>query len=266
MLTRRNLIRDLHALGVAPGDDVMVHAALRSVGPILGGPDSLIDAILERIGPAGTLLAYTDWSGDFDDLRTQDGKVPEAIKADIAPFDPENSRSIRDNGAFPELLRTRKGALRSGSPGASCAALGGRADWYTAGHALDYGYGEGSPFAKLVASSGKVLMLGAPLDTVTLLHHAEHLSHVSGKRVLRYETPILVDGRTVWRQFEEFDTGEPVVEGLADNYFATITEEFLSSGRGRRGLIGAAPSVLLPARELVAFGIEWLENRFSQSA
>ena len=254
--TRQALGQQLSALGLHTDDAVLVPAGLRSVGPILGGPDALVGALLDAVGPQGTVLGYCDWNYDDRDFPDQ------SMRAHVPPFDPLRSRATRDNGAFPELLRTTPGARRSASPGASCAALGGRAEWFTADHALDYGYGVQSPFGKLVAARGKTLLLGAPLDTMTLLHHAEHLADIAHKRLRRYEAPILVDGHTVWRQFEEFDTGDPVIDGLADDYFEEIVEDFLATGQGRRGLVGHAPSVLVEAAPMVAFGVHWLESRF----
>ena len=257
MWTRQALAAHCAALGLGRGDAVLVHAGLRSVGPILGGPDALIAAIGDAVGREGTILAYCDWNYDDRDLPDP------ALRVHVPPFDPPSSRATRDNGAFPELLRTTPGARRSANPGASCAALGGKADWFVAEHALDYGYGPQSPFGKLVASGGKTLMLGAPLDTMTLLHHAEHLAAIGGKRIRRYETPVLVDGRTVWRWFEEFDTAIPVVAGLAEDYFEDVVEDFLATGQGRRGLVGHAPSVLVEAAAIVNFAVDWLERRFS---
>lgn len=256
--TRRGLRADLHALGLGSGDAVLVHAALRKVGPILGGPDTLIGALRDAVGLAGTVLAYTDWQ--FEDDRAVPG-----LRDDVPAFDPLSSRASRDNGAFPELLRTTPGAVRSASPGASCAAIGGHADWFVADHALDYGYGPQSPFGKLVEAGGKTLLLGAPLDTMTLLHHAEHLADIPGKHVRRYEAPILVDGETVWQRFEEFDTAGPVVDGLPDDYFASIVDAFLADGRGRSGTVGAAQSVLVGATEIVGFAVDWLERRFPRA-
>ena len=254
--TRRSLRADFEALGLASGDAVLVHAALRRVGPILGGPDTLIDALRDVVGLQGTILGYCDWNYDDRDL-------PDAgLRAQVPPFDPGRSRATRDNGFFPEMLRTTPGALRSANPGASCAAIGGRAAWFVADHALDYGYGPQSPFGKLVEAGGKTLLLGAPLDTLTLLHHAEHLADIPGKRIRRYETPILVDGKVVWRWFEEFDTSDPVVDGLPGDYFATVVSDFLASGKARRGTVGAAPSVLVKAVEIVPFAVDWLEARF----
>lgn len=256
--TRSSLANDFAAIGLADGDAVLVHAALRRVGRIIGGPDMLVDALRDVIGPAGTMLGYCDWQledEERDDLSVRDH---------VPVFDPLRSRSVRDNGYWPEMLRTTPGALRSGSPGASMAALGGEAEWFTADHALDYGYGPQSPLGKLVEAKGKVLMLGAPLDKMTLLHHAEHLADFPNKRIKRYETPILVDGKMVWRWFEEFDTSHSP-DGLPEDYFIGIVEEFLATGRGKRGKVGEANSVLVPADEIAAFGVDWLE-RWGRSA
>jgi aminoglycoside 3-N-acetyltransferase len=253
--TRKSLRADLAALGLVSGDAVLVHAALRSVGPILGGPDTLIDALRDAVGPDGTILGYTDWQ-----LQDEVRDAPE-LRDDIPPFDALRSRSIRDNGAFPEMLRTTPGAKRSGSPGGSMAALGGRAEWFTADHALDYGYGPQSPLGKLVEARGKTLLLGSPRWTMTLLHHAEHLADLPNKRIIRYEIPLLIDGKTVWHKVEEFDTTQPIVDGPDEEYFVDIVTDFLATGRGHTGKVGHAECVLVEAAEMVPFAVEWLESR-----
>jgi aminoglycoside 3-N-acetyltransferase len=211
------------------------------------------------VGPQGTIIGYTDWQSEDDIVH-----LPE-MREHIPPFDPLASRSIRDVGFFPEMLRTTPGALRSANPGASMAAIGGKAAWFTADHALDYGYGPQSPLGKLVEAEGKTLMLGAPLDTMTLLHHAEHLADFTPKRIRRYESPLLIHGETVWRWFEEFDTSDPP-DGLPDDYFATIVEDFLATGKGKRGTIGAAPSVLVEANEIVPFAVAWIERALTPAS
>jgi aminoglycoside 3-N-acetyltransferase len=65
----------------------------------------------------------------------------------------------------------------------------------------------------------------------------------------------------VWRTLEEFDTSDPVVNGLDEAYFRTVVEEFLATGHGTRGVIGFAPSVLVGAADIVEFAIRWLEFR-----
>ena len=75
----------------------------------------------------------------------------------------------------------------------------------------------------------------------------------------------LIGGEIVWRWFEEFDTSDPVVEGLQDDYFEDVVENFFASGQGKRGLIGHAPSVLVEAGAIVRFAVDWLERRFAAS-
>jgi aminoglycoside 3-N-acetyltransferase len=260
-VTRASLAADLARFGLVPGDAVMVHAAVSKVGRLLDGPDTIIAALSDAVGPAGTVLAYADWEARYEDLVDEGGRVPPEWREHIRPFDPQRSRAIRDNGVLPEFLRTTPGALRSGNPGASVVAFGAKAEWFTADHPFDYGYGEGSPLAKLGEVGGKVLMLGAPLDTLTLLHHAEHLADIPGKRIRRIEVPLATPAGTQWRMIEEFDTGDPIVAGLAEDYFGGIVTEFLASGQGRQALVGSAPSVLVDAAAITAFGVRWLESR-----
>jgi aminoglycoside 3-N-acetyltransferase len=259
--TRASLRADLERLGLRGGDLVMVHAAMRRVGPILGGPDALIGAILDATAPGGTVVAYTDWDASYEDLCDADGRVPEEWRPHVPPFDPQASRAIRDNGVIAEFVRTWPGAVRSASPGPSIAAIGARAEWLAADHPIEYGYGENSPFAKLVAAGGRVLMAGAPLDTMTLLHHAEHLARIPGKRIKRVEVPFATPRGTEWRWIEEFDTGDPIVDGLDDDYFATVVAGFLQGRRGVQGPLGSATATLVNAAEIVPFAVEWLERR-----
>lgn len=260
-LSRSDLADDLRALGISSGDPLMVHAAISTVGELINGPDTLIDALRHAVGEAGTLIAYTDWDARYEALLDEAGKIPVRWREKIEGFDPAKSRAIRDNGIFPEFLRTTPGALRSDNPGASVAALGAKAAWLTENHPLDYGYGPGSPLAKLVEAGGKVLMVGAPLDTMTLIHHAEHIAQIPGKRIKRCEVPFATGGGTEWRMSEEFDTSDavcPQLDGV--DYFTAIVSTYLESGRGWRGNVGKAPSVVVEARGMLEHAVAWLEH------
>ncbi len=70
--TRASLRDDLKDLGVKAGDMVMVHAAVSRLGRLLNGPDALIGALLDAVGSAGTILAYTDWDGAYDELLDEE--------------------------------------------------------------------------------------------------------------------------------------------------------------------------------------------------
>lgn len=264
-MTRSSLVADLRELGLAAGDAVMIHAAFSRVGKVVGGPDALVDAVLDVIGPDGTLLSYQDWELSVD-VWDDDGRVLDALRDHVPPFDPATARPSRDHGIVAATIGTRPGVRRSGNPGASVAAIGGRAEEFVADHPLDFGYGKGSPLARLVEADGKVVMVGAPLDTMTLLHHAEHLADLPNKRRIQIEYPLATPTGVVWRVVEEFDTSDPVVDGPPEDYFRLIVEDYLATGAGSRGQIGRATSVLVDAPEMTTFAVKWLEERYGRAA
>src|SRR5690606_2437493 len=54
--TQESLVQDLHHAGIAAGDAVIVHSSMRSLGPVEGGADAVIDALLAAVGARGTVL------------------------------------------------------------------------------------------------------------------------------------------------------------------------------------------------------------------
>jgi aminoglycoside 3-N-acetyltransferase len=181
-------------------------------------------------------------------------------------FDVATSEAVREHGRIPERLRTWPGAERSTHPEASVVAVGARAAWLTEAHPGDHAYGRGTPFARLVEADGQVLMLGAPLDTITLLHHAEAIADARGKRYVTYSIAVADEGRVEQRTYTDIHTGAgafPYADlGLDDDDFAVIARDALAAGIGVAGRVGDAGCHLFPARELTAFAVAWLEARF----
>ena len=237
-------------LGVQQGDILMVHASVRSIGPVIGGVNEIIGALLDSVGPTGTLAAYVDFEPFFSDDD----------ETGVPVFDKRIARAARDHGILHEAMRTWPGALRSDHPDAGVVAIGARAKWITADHPLQYGYGEGSPFDKIVEARGRVLVMGAPFDTITLLHHAEHRASIPDKRIRRYKRLMPGAREPEWIHFEEFDTSDSVHDTLPANYFESIASEYLASGRGQKGNIGTSQSFLFDGPDLVQFGVDWLEG------
>lgn len=205
-ITKSKLVTDLKKLGIKPSDTIMLHASVKAIGWIVGGPDIVIQALLDVLGTKGTLMMCVGWEDSPYHFAEWNEEWQQAYIKECPPFDPKTSRAYRKWSILTEYLRTWPGAYRSNHPDVSFAAVGARAKWITENHPLQYGYGPGSPLAKLCDAKGKVLLLGAPLDTVTLLHYAEHLAKVPNKRIVHYKLPILRDGKRVWVEIEEFDT------------------------------------------------------------
>lgn len=262
--TKNRLMADLKKLGVASGDTIMLHASVKAIGWIVGGPDVVIQALLDILGEGGTLMMYVCWEDSPYNLVEWSEEWQKAYLEECPPFNPAVSRAHRKWSILTEYLRTWPGAYRSSNPEASCAAVGAKAKWLTENHPLQYGYGPGSPLAKLCEAKGKVLLLGAPLDTITLLHYAEHIANVPNKRIVRYKMPILRDGKHTWVDIEEFDTCGNILLG-AKEYFELIPREYLSSRKGQSGKVGAAQSYLFDAGNLVRFAVKWLERKYRRN-
>jgi aminoglycoside 3-N-acetyltransferase len=264
-ITMNRLIEDLRGLGVAASQTVMLHASVRSIGWIVGGPDVVIQALLDILGPYGTLMMYVGWEDSPYGLAEWPEDWRRAYLEECPPYNPATSRAYRKWSILTEYLRTWPGAKRSDHPDGSFAAVGRLAHWLTEGHPLQYGYGPGSPLAKLCEARGEVLLMGAPLNAITLLHYAEHMAKVPNKRIVRYKMPVLQEGQRVWVDIEEFDTCHGI-RGDADEYFETIVREYLASGRGAGGKVGGAQAYLFDSNDLVGFAMHWLENEFTTRA
>ncbi len=256
--THRQLMSDFAALGIAPGQTVMLHASIKSVGAVMGGPTVIMQALFEALTPDGTLMMYAGWEDIPDYLAEFSPEVRQRYEENYPAFDPRIAKAARGYGLMVEILRTWPGVQRSLNPEASMVAVGAKAAWITGDHPMNYGYGLGSPLAKLVEIGGKVLMLGAPLDTLTLLHHAENRANLRHKNVIHYTCPIIRDGKKVWVDVEDFNTGES-----HDNYtFEEIALDYLKEHSVPFGKVGQAQSYLFDATELLAFAVNWLETRF----
>lgn len=239
----------LQALGIRTADTLMVHASLRSVGPVEERGQGVISALLGVLGSEGTLMAYADFEPT----------------SEVPYFNIKRSPARPDYGIFAELVRTDPSAVRSANPGASMVAIGARARWLCEDHPLEYGYGPESPLGKLVSVDGKVLLLGSDLDQVTLLHLAEHLADIPDKRVVtRSLNVVRDDGTTDSVMIEEFDTSRPVVSGMPERFFASVVGDFLATGAASSGRVGQSLSYLLPAKELVSHAVSVMERDYGQ--
>ena len=69
-VTRADVVQALITVGVAPGDTVFAHSSLRAFGHVGGGADTVIDALMEAVGPAGIDLDGADRVGFLSVFRT----------------------------------------------------------------------------------------------------------------------------------------------------------------------------------------------------
>lgn len=173
-MTIDNLVTKLATNGIERGDHLLVHSSLSSIGWVEGGADTVIDALLQAVGEAGTVMFPTLTGAVTDSPETP------------PRFDARSSACW--TGKIPEAARLRPDAVRSLHPTHSVVAFGRYASWFTSGHELvrtPCGYG--SPYDKLASVGGKIVLIGVTQQCNTSYHHAEEVSR----------TPIVLQDRTM---------------------------------------------------------------------
>jgi aminoglycoside 3-N-acetyltransferase len=256
MFSREQLAHDFRALGVSPGDTVMLHASARAVGDVAGGPDQIHLALKDALTPDGTLMMYAGCPRYYDEVGR--GNLTPAEEREVLdklpPFDAETARSARDHGVLVEFLRTFPGS-RVNHHVTRFAVWGARAEYLISEQPWDYALGRGSALERLIELDGKILLLGADHDTVTFLHYAEHIVEIPAKRIARYQVPVAEGGRRVWRAQEEVDSSEGAHANWPDRFFAKIVDAYLAREGNLGARVGGAASHLFRAQGLLEFAL-----------
>ena len=257
MYSRHDLAEGFRRLGVTPADAIMVHASVRAVGEVAGGPDQIHLALKDALTPDGTLMMYASCPRHYDEIGR--GNLTPAEEREVAAklpaFDPLTARAARDNGTLVEFLRTYPGSIVNEHV-ARFVAWGRHASHLVSSTPWDYAFGAGSALDRFAGLDGRILLLGCDHDTVTFLHYAEHVVDIPDKRVARFKVPVDHHGTRVWRDMAEFDTAEAAHANWPDRFFSRTVDTYLQRTNNPGGRVGDAHCFLFDARGLLAFALD----------
>ena len=167
-LSREALAAGFDRLGLRPGDVVLVHSAFRTLGRVAGGADSVVDVLLELLGPTGTLAVPT---------------FTFAHEAESDPIiDPRMDRS--EMGALTEAVRLRPAALRSVAFRHSFGAIGHRARVITDVDPALSPFDLRASFGVMLALGARVVLLGVTYTSSTSHHFAEMVCDVPYRQTI----------------------------------------------------------------------------------
>ncbi len=89
MIGKNELISGFQKAGIIAGDTLLVHSSYKSFGGVEGGPQTVIDALLEVLSPEGTLIMptfnFNFNNGESWDVRStpsQMGVLTELVRCD----------------------------------------------------------------------------------------------------------------------------------------------------------------------------------------
>ena len=254
--TVESIIRDLRAIGVEPGQTVLVHSSLSAFGWVCGGAPTVVDALQRVITESGTVVMPTHSPGNRDPADMENPPVPESwhdtIREEMPPYRPALTPT-QGMGAIPECFRNYPEVQRSGHPQHSFAAWGADAAFVITDHGLNYSLGDQSPLARIHDLDGDVLYLGTTHATCSSLHLAEYQADPSFSTETK-ASAVAIDGSREWLEWEDIDLDD---QDFTDCGMAFEREQPDAVNTGR---VGVGHAKLLDQPSLVAFGAEWFET------
>lgn len=168
------LSNKLSKLGLKKGDVLLVHNSLFNFGipsdcKINEVPSKIFNELQSTIGAEGTIAVPTF---NFDFCKG-------------LPFNKQETPS-KNMGVFSEFVRKYPQAKRSKHPMQSIAVVGSKTDFIIEND-TESSFSPDGPFDRLKALNGKILLLGADFNSVSMIHWVEE----------KYEVPY-----RYWKTFE----------------------------------------------------------------
>ena len=159
-----DLVQELRRLGLCEGDTLLVHSSFDAFEAFTGRATDVVALLQQIVGANGILLMPTmPFSGTAVDWAREHPSV-------------DLRRTPSRMGLVSEIFRRSPGVVRSVHPTHPAAAWGSGAAAFVSGHHnAATPCGVGSPYHRLLEREGKILFLGADLDSLTFFHTAEEL-------------------------------------------------------------------------------------------
>lgn len=224
----KNMIADM---GISPTGTVLLHSSMKSIGPVEGGADTVLDAWMEYMKDGLLILPTHTWAQMGEDYRVFDMvKEPSCV------------------GILTELFRKRPGVVRSEHPTHSMGVFGARNREYIAGEELlDTPGKPGGCWARLEDEHAKILLIGVGHERNTFIHAVEEALNVPDRLTaepvefyVRREDGTMVK-RPMYRHFNSKRLH------ISEQY-PKLEQAFYENGAARKVKFGDADCILCDAR------------------
>ncbi|GLW52106.1 SAV_2336 N-terminal domain-related protein [Kitasatospora phosalacinea] len=204
---------ELRVLGVRAGTVLFVQTPAGEL-ETTADPDVLLAALLEVLGPGGTLVmsaatpenSYRRAAAEAARAGLGPEEAGELLAA-VPAFDRERTPASPSAGVLAERLRRLPGSVRSDHPQHSFVARGPLAARIVSGQELEDPFGPESPVGRLRGAGALVLLLGVPPRHCLAWRPRGLTSPVPDRSFVRYP-----DGRTAWVEHAVVVPGPDVPE------------------------------------------------------
>jgi aminoglycoside N3'-acetyltransferase len=242
--TIAELEQALDEVGVRSGQVLLVHSSLLSLGTLAGPPVTkmtagIYDALRSRVGPEGTIVVPT-FNFAF---------------CNGALFDPQKTPSQK-MGALSEYVRCQPEARRSLHPMQSVAAIGPLAPTICAPDTPS-SFDPGGPFEVLLMADARVLLIGASIQAVSLVHWAEERALVPYRHWKTFSGPYRLHGAVTERSYRMYVRDLNLDPRLV---LKRIEQVLVSEAHFNRARLGAGYLESFAARDFVEVALSRLRE------
>ena len=185
----------LAQVGVKKGDTLLVHSSLSACGHIIGGAKTIIEAIIEAVGPDGNFFVPT-----FQRSECYLNGVNKRWDHRPSDFRDRASEAVRWVGTLPlEFMRLYPDAPRGVHISHSWAGFGPRAAEILSRQVEDEPPFSDNSCPMIVKDmGGKILHFGSPIGHTSFVHCFETHFNLPGLGPSYYDVR-LADGKITWK-------------------------------------------------------------------
>ena len=256
IVTKTDIIKGLKEIGLEETDTIMVHSSLSKFGWVVGGPQAVVEALLETV-PKGTIFMSSQTFDNSEPTYWVNPPVPKEWHPLIRETMPAYDKHLtlpRGMGRVVDTFLALEGIERSNHPQASFCGYGMNAKEYLKEHQIDYALYKNTPVEKFYNNDIKILLLGVDYDVCTLMHYAEYEAKI--RKEIKQGFAYLEDGKRVWRESTELD--------LDSDIFLQVGIELEKDNRVIKGNIGKATIKVLGCKDAIDYAVDYFnKNRDS---
>jgi aminoglycoside 3-N-acetyltransferase len=185
-VSERQVLEVLEQVGVQAGDGLLVHSALQFLGRPAGGVGMYLEALQEAVGEKGTLVVPTF---NFGFAKGEE-------------YDPDNAAAV-GMGTFSEYVRLAPDVHRTTHPMQSFAVWGRYAEELAA-RDTPSAFDGGSAADRMLALGFKLLLMGADIQAVSMLHYSEQRAEVPYRYWKEFSGRVKRDGEWQTMSYKMF--------------------------------------------------------------
>lgn len=240
-ITYTDILEGFRSMGLKGGDSLLVHSSLSSFGHVEGGAQTVIQALLDAVGPEGAVM-----------VPTLTGKASDG-KDNPPQFDVRTTPCW--TGRIPETFRQMPQAMRSLHPTHSVAVIGSKGRQLIEGHEKSESpCDKRSPYYKNALLDGYVMLIGVDQECNTTVHCCEELAGVPYHlhKVITETWITGYNGEKILVRNKLHDWQKPPTD------FNNFEPLFKSKGVMKTGVIGESTIRLISARAMLDVAVDTL--------